>query len=435
MTTFNINYLNLLKFSFGFILIGNLARSLSKTPSSIIEVLILSILLVLALIYIFENIKIKYNHAIYFYIFLIYLLIHTFIATIYRPIELNGSFYEIFFYNVSEFRLSTLGYFLPLIFIPLLNKNIESFEKFFIVGLKFAIIYTLFEQLLSVLGLRQLFVDFYANSGVVSNLAGAKSFGMYRVWGLIGSPQLLGIFHLISLIFLLNRKENLWSILCIIAILFSTSKTAYLLLIIYSLIYLIQKKQYLLLLFGTILFSLISMSVVYFHLYLMEMNLTEDYPNFIKFTGSIHGYFLLAFNVEEVSAPRGFISGGPFFKFIEYFSNNPLEIFFGKGITYSIYQDTSSLIIDPYHYLTSDYYILTFIHQYGFVGFLLLIIIFLLIPIKEIFSKENLIYAIPIIFFLSMLHYPPQISKLMMIVVSYAMYSVYLKDDNKVGGK
>ena len=117
MTTFNINYLNLLKFSFGFILIGNLARSLSKTPSSIIEVLILSILLVLALIYIFENIKIKYNHAIYFYIFLIYLLIHTFIATIYRPIELNGSFYEIFFYNVSEFRLSTLGYFLPLIFL------------------------------------------------------------------------------------------------------------------------------------------------------------------------------------------------------------------------------------------------------------------------------------------------------------------------------
>ena len=186
-------------------------------------------------------------------------------------------------------------------------------KNIFILGLKFAIIYTLIEQILSLIGLRSAFESFYSNSGVVSsNLIGVKSFGMYRVWGLIGSPQLLGIFHLVSLIYLLNRKEYFWSTLCIVAILFSTSKTAYLLLIIYSLIYLIQKKQYLLLIFSLLIFSSISISMIYSYQYLTEMNLTEDYPNFMKFAGSIHGYFLLAFNYAEISAPERFIAGGPF---------------------------------------------------------------------------------------------------------------------------
>ena len=436
MTTIKINYLNFLKFSFGFILIGNLARSFSKTPSSIFEILVISLLLIATIIYISENIKLKFNKSIFFYIFLLYLLLHTLSASIYRPFELEGSFYEIFFYNLSEFRLSTLGYFLPLIFIPLVNKNIENFEKYFILGLKFAIIYTLIEQILSLIGLRSAFESFYSNSGVVSsNLIGVKSFGMYRVWGLIGSPQLLGIFHLVSLIYLLNRKEYFWSTLCIVAILFSTSKTAYLLLIIYSLIYLIQKKQYLLLIFSLLIFSSISISMIYSYQYLTEMNLTEDYPNFMKFAGSIHGYFLLAFNYAEISAPERFIAGGPLHQFIIYYENSLIELIFGKGITYSIYQDTSSLIIAPYHYLTSDYYILTFIDQYGIFGLLLLSIIFFVIPLKGIFSSNNLIYAIPLIFYLAMFHYPPQISKLMMIVISFSIYSIYLKDSYKLNGK
>ena len=436
MTTININYLNFLKFGFGFILVGNLARSISRVPSSIFEILIITLLLIITLIYISENIKINYDHSTYFYLFLIYLMIHTLFATIYRPFELDGSFYEIFFYNISEFRLSTIGYFLPLVFIPLLKTSLDKFEKYFIIGLKFAILYTIFEQVSSILGLRSFFELFYSNSGVVSsNLIGVKSFGMYRIWGLIGSPQLLGIFHLISLIYLLNKKEYLWSSLCIVAILFSTSKTAYLLLIIYSLIYLIQRNQYLLLIFALLVFTSISMSMMYFYQYLIEMNLTEDYPNFIKFTGSIHGYFLLALNYAEVSAPERFIEGGPLHRFMIYFSANPLELIFGKGITYSIYQDTSSLIIAPYHYLTSDYYILTFIDQYGIIGLGLLSIVFLFIPGKRVFISNNLIHAVPIIIFLSMFHYPPQISKLMMIVVSYAIYNIYLKESCKTNAK
>ena len=69
MTTIKINYLNFLKFSFGFILIGNLARSFSKTPSSIFEILVISLLLIATIIYISENIKIKVQQIYLFLYF------------------------------------------------------------------------------------------------------------------------------------------------------------------------------------------------------------------------------------------------------------------------------------------------------------------------------------------------------------------------------
>ena len=62
-----------------------------------------------------------------------------------------------------------------------------------------------------------------------------------------------------------------------------------------------------------------------------------------------------------MSRPDIFIPGGPLYKLIMYYQANPLEIFLGKGLTYS-FQDT--LISDSpfakYLYLTSDFYILTF---------------------------------------------------------------------------
>tara|TARA_B100000959_G_scaffold287336_1_gene371219 strand:- start:3970 stop:5277 length:1308 start_codon:yes stop_codon:yes gene_type:complete len=427
MTTISFNYYNFLKFSLGFILIGNLARSASKTMSSVFELAILIALLSMALIYLSENFKIKSRHTLIFFIFLSYLMAHTIFASVYRPIELNGTFYEILFYNLSEFRLSTLGYFLPLVFIPIIGNNTLNLEKFIITLLKVVIIYSLIEQTLSLLGLRTLFETLYMSSGVVSdNLIGVKSLGMYRIWGLIGSPQLLGVFHLISLIYFLDKKERIWSAFSIIAIIISTSKTAYALLIIYVFVYLIQKRYYFALLFLLLIFSAIAAVIINFYLYYTEMNMTEDYPNFIKVIGSVHGYFLLALNYAESSAPERFIAGGPLYQFIQYFSVNPLEIFFGKGITYSIYQDTSSLVIAPYHYLTSDYYILTFFEQYGLLGLFLISYVFFYYPLKSAFNSNALYYGVPIIFFLSMFHYPPQISKLMMIIVSFAIYKIYL---------
>ena len=56
------------------------------------------------------------------------------------------------------------------------------------------------EQITSLLGFRGFYEFAYSNSGVVSgNQIGAKSLGMYRIWGLVGSPQLLGVFHIMSL--------------------------------------------------------------------------------------------------------------------------------------------------------------------------------------------------------------------------------------------
>lgn len=427
MTSININYIILLKISMIFILIGNLARSISPTLSAIFEFFLISLLLFFSILYMVQTKISLSNNELIYYSFIIYLIIHLAFASIFRPFELETSFFDIFFYNLSEFRLSTLGYLLPFIFVPIFYKKTISFELFIITLIKFSILYTLFEQILSLSGFRSFFESAYSNSGVVSdNLVGVKSLGMYRVWGLIGSPQLLGIFHVITLIYLLDKKETFWSILCIIAIIASTSKSSYIILLIYGFIFLIQRKHYMTLIFSLLSLIAVSIMTINLYLYLIDMNMTDDYPMFMKFVGSIHGYFLLFTNVAEESAARRFILGGPLYEFYLYFSNNPLNILAGKGITYSLYHDTSSMVIADYQYLTSDYYILTFVEQYGLIGFLFIFYIFIIYPIIQIFKTDKLYYAIPIIFFLAMLHYPPNISKLFMIFMSYSLYKIYL---------
>ena len=410
------------------ILIGNLTRSISPTISALFESFLIITLLFLAILYIVQvKISISNNELIY-YAFVFYLILHLIFASIFRPIELQTSFFDILFYNLSEFRLSTLGYLLPFIFIPMYQKNAINFEKFIIYLIKFSIIYTLFEQVISLLGFRTLFEIAYAKSGVVSqNLVGVKSLGMYRVWGLIGSPQILGIFHVITLIYLLDRKEKLWSLLCIAAIIASTSKSAYIILLIYGFIYMLQKKHYISLIFSMFTLLVVILITINFYLYAVDMKITEDYPTFIKFVGSVYGYFLLLTNVAEESAPYRFISGGALYKFISYFSNNPFQILAGKGITYSIFQDTSSMVIADYHYLTSDYYILSFLEQYGLIGLLFILYIFLFYPFVKLITSDKLYHAIPIIFFLSMFHYPPNISKLFMMFMAYSLYKIYLR--------
>jgi len=291
---------------------------------------------------------------------------------------------------------------------------------------------------LSLLGFRTFFEFIYYKSGVVSsNLIGVKSLGMYRVWGLIGSPQVLGIFHVITLIYLLDRKENFWAILCIVAIIASTSKTAYIILLIYAFIYMLQKKHYIALMFS--LFFIVSAIIISigFYLYIIDHALESDYPHFTKFIGSIHGYFILLTNTamevasekEKIPQPR-FLPGGSLYEFLTYFINNPQAIIAGKGITYSIYQDTSSMAIADYHYLTSDYYLLSFTQQYGLIGLMFVIYIFLIYPFLKLCISKKLYYGVPIIFFLATLHYPPNISKLFMIFMSYSLYKIYITKDH-----
>ena len=426
-TNYFINYYNLLKITISFLLVGIIAKSITKSPSVIIEIFLLGSLLFFSLIHAAQEFKLKKTSTLLFFIFLLYLLIHTFSATIIRPFATQMPFFDILLFNILEFRLSTLSYFLPLVFIPLASSNIEKFEKFLILVLKISILYTIFEQFLSMLGLRSFFESFYSNSGIVSaNQIGVKSFGIYRIWGLVGSPQLLGVFHVMTLFYMIYKNDKYWSILSLIAILFSTSKTAYLIMIVVGLLYLLYKKQYGVLMLSLILLAIVSIISFNFYFYLID-NISDSFPYYQKFMGSIIGFFTLILYVEEESAPERFIEGGPFSTLMYYFSHNPLEIFFGKGLAYSFRPETTSAYdLSNYEYLTSDFYILTFFDQYGIFGLFLLIYIFFIYPMVKLLKNGDSIYFVPIIFFLSMFHYPPHLPKFMMMVAAYPLYKLFL---------
>ena len=449
MTTTNyyINYNFLLKFTLSFTLVGVLLRSIARTPIALLEYFLIFGLLVISIIYIIENLSVNRKPMILFYLFLLYLLIHTLTVTITRIIDLDAPFFQTLFYSLYEFRLSTLAYFLVLLFVPIQLENNKKFEKFFYLLLKISIFYTLFEQIFSLIGFRGFFETFYSNAGVVQDLGGnlgLKHFGLYRVWGVIGSPQLLGVFHIITMLYMLNKKDKPWTFLSFLAIIVSTSKTAYFILLFLALIYLIQKKYYLTLLVTIFLFFLISVGVGQFYLYLMEVgdpSVYDDYHGFINFIGSIQGYYLLLFYKYELGSigESVFIEGGPLVRFTNYFLENPLEIFFGKGLTYSFLAlqgtadagaNASPHSGDPfasYERLTSDFYVLSYVFQYGIIGAILLFYVFFYYPFTKLLTSHGYYYYIPITLFISMFHYSPLISKLIMIVAAYAMCSIYLE--------
>lgn len=426
-TNYYFNYYNALKITISFLLIGILAKSFVKPPSVLLEFILLASLLFISLIYAAKNYKIESTSCLFFIFFLLYILSHTITASLIRPFTADVSFFQVLQFNMLEFRLSTISYFLPILFFPLAQNNIEKFETYFVYILKISIAYTFFEQFFSLIGYRTFFEHLYSNSGIVTeNQIGAKSFGLYRIWGLVGSPQLLGVFHLMTIFFMLHRREHLWAFLSVIAVILSTSKTAYLILFIVSILYIIHLKRYALALLTLIILSLITILSFNFYFFLIDSMTADSYPAFTNFIGSIIGYETLLFNVEEESAPGLFISGGPLITLVSYFMQNPLEIILGKGLTYSFTQEfIVQSELSNYLYLTSDFYILSFFEQYGVVGILILSYIFLIYPLIKIFHKKNVIYFIPIVFFLSMFHYPPHIPKLIMLLASYPLWKLY----------
>ena len=98
-------------------------------------------------------------------------------------------------------------------------------------------------------------------------------------------------------------------------------------------------------------------------------------------------------------------------------------------MSYSIFKYGAASSTDPlftYKYLTSEYYILTYFNQYGILGLILFLYLFLIYPLYKILKGCEVYYFIPIAFFLATLHYPPQIPKLMMVLVGYAMWKIYI---------
>lgn len=427
-TNISFHYINAIKITFAFLLTAFIFKSIIKPPSVIIEFLLLALLLVFSLFYAAQKFKVQTSESLIFIFFLVYLLLHTLFATFIRPLLIDVDFFTVLQFNLLEFRVSTISYFLPIIFMPLIVNTREKLENFIILIIKISIVFTIIEQLLSLSGFRGFFENFYASSGVVTdNQIGAKSLGLYRIWSIVGSPQLLGVFHLVTLFYLLHKNENKWAFLSLIAVIFSTSKTAYLILFLASLLYLLYKKQYAILFVSVIALIFISIGTLNYYYYLIE-NISDKFPAFQKFIGSILGYMTLLLNVEEESSPQAFIPGGPLYTLVGYYNNNILEIIFGRGLTYSFMQDDliSSSELGAFLYLTSDFYILTFFDQYGVIGVILLIYLFVFKPLIEILRGSNCLYFIPIIFFLSMFHYPPHLPKIMMLLVSYPLYKMYL---------
>ena len=430
-TNINFNYFNTLKIAFIFLLTAFLFKSVIKIPSVILEFTLLALLLTFSLLYAAQNFKITSGPSLIFVLFLGYILLHTLFATFVRPILVNVDFFTVLQYNLLEFRVSTISYFLPIIFIPLIINNIEKIERFIILIVKISIVFTIIEQLASLIGFRSFFESFYAPSGVVtSNQIGVKSLGLYRIWGVVGSPQLLGVFHIITLFYLVHMNENKWAFLSLIAVVFSTSKTAYVILLIVGILYLLYTKRYALLFISLITSFFIIFFTLNFYFYLIE-NISDSYPSFQKFIGSILGYVTLLSNVREESAPEAFIPGGPIYILINYYSENILETLFGKGLTYSFMQDNliSNSELGSFLYLTSDFYILTFFDQYGIVGIVLMLYLFLIYPLVVLLKGGSCLYFIPIVFFLSMFHYPPHLPKIMMLLASYPLYKLYLNND------
>ena len=437
---YKLEYTNLLLLTSGIIFFGMISRSIAKVPAVLAEYLLIFSLLFFAIIYTAQSLREQNDRSLIVYIFLIYLMFHSLGSMIYRPFTVDATVYEVFFFTLSEFRVSTLGYFLPLVFLPLALEQNEKVKKFLIVLLKISIIYTFIEQILSLMGLRTLFEAFYESAGVVSdNLVGRKSFGMYRVWGFTGSPQLLGVFHLYALIIMYMNKDKLWVILSIIAVIASTSKTAYLILIILGVLYLLKNKNYLTLIFATLILFGTAFQMNEFYNYL-EREEIKDYSGLQSIIQSIRGYFILSTNSIIYDIREVIINGkvvirdssffaetGPWVLFIEYFHKNPIEIMFGRGITYSFMEkNLLPLEFIPYKGTSgSDFYILMFVEQYGLAGLIFFLLMFLLYPLYAFFKNDNYHSLVLVTYFLATLHYPPNVPKMMMLIVGYSIYNLY----------
>ena len=124
-----------------------------------------------------------------------------------------------------------------------------------------------------------------------------------------------------------------------------------------------------------------------------------------------------------------------------YFSANPLEVFFGKGITYSfLHADQLSETAfgnrdikseeQFYMGLSSDFYILTYFEQYGIFGTLFLSVMYFIYPVILLFKKHSYILYIPIVFYLATFHYPPQISKIIMLFLALSIWLIYFQKNN-----
>ena len=351
--------------------------------------------------------------------FFLYLAAHFFYSIFYHSfITWKMGFWDMVFCNIYEFKVSYLGY---CMFFPFLGLKIHDswkLENFLVLVLKCFAIYTIGEQIVSLAGFRSTIEWFFQNNGMVTgNLIGLRSLGMYRVWGLIGSTPLLGLVHVFLFFWLLHRRESsYWRFLAFFAIVLSTSKTAWVVFLLLYAVYLANESKRLLVMFVLTVIPLVY-SVVLF-------GTTSENPFVRNFSESSTNFiFIATYRIDP--ATDIFVEGNSFQEMVDDLCST--SFLFGKGQTFSF---TGPLDLPRpllnFQNLTSDFYIISFVQQFGLIGLGLFTLVFFAIPMRGLWLKgKGEHYYILITFFLACGHYPPQISKLLMLFVGFSLWKVF----------
>lgn len=431
MTTYNKHRINydydfFMKIIFLLFTIDIFLRIINYDFASALEtlsIILLICIVIFNLLFVGDK-KIQIKSAMYIF-FILYLLINILFSYLYRIFVNNVSPANLILAIFYQFRLSVIGFLFFVIFFYI--KNNYKFEKFIINLLKIGVLYTIFEQIASLIGFRDFFQKIYIRAGVVtSNLINLKELGLYRVWGLVGSTELLGVYNLILFAFLIfdeniDEKKTtkylslIWILLSFCAVIFSTSKTAYIILLFLLFILIIIKKNNKIIKYCLILFSLL--------IFLILLWLNRNNIILINFYLGTVFYFtdlVLRYHMNRII-------------------NNSLHkmnlslilhILFGRGLTFGFkiknlfpYAHT----LDRYKDIPEvNHFFLSFIDQYGLFGYFLFIYLFFIKPIISIYNKVFIKYnAMLIILFLAFFHYPVLPSKLIVLYISYAIFIVY----------
>lgn len=441
MTTikYELNYFPVLKLFLWFTLISVNLRAFAQIPIALFEIMLWGYLLTLALIYISSisyKEKIFNSQSYIFILFITYLALHFISTYIIRVNTTDLEFYNVLFLHFYELQLSIVVYFLALIFIPC-AKKVNEIEGLLLLLLKISIVYTIIEFIISHLGFRFIYewlnnhsLSFHAEPDHVVGGRGTR-FGFWRPLGLAGGTQILGILHIISTIYMIKYKQLIWAALSILALILTTSFTAYLVFSILATIYLFYNKQYLLLsLFVFTGLSIILAGVIRYEYITLYVN-DDDYTRLDRGLDSIYGFFLL-FNNTLDPTTYYYVNDGPFEIVTKYFKNNPLELLLGTGLSYfnqGFLMNLNSDYANQFAYLTSDFHFLSYFYEYGIVGSLLLLSVFLIIPLYRINKTNQFDAYILMAFAFSTVHYPIHTTKVFFIYIAFSIFKFYLYTD------
>ncbi len=425
-----INYDLFIKIIFLIFTIDIFLRIINYDFTSIVEALLITLLLCVIIFNKLSvgNRNIYKNSAIYVF-FISYLLVNISFSYLFRTFFYNANPINLIVATFDEFRFSEIDFFIFLIFFYV--KNVNAIEKFIIQLLKIGTLYTIFEQILSLFGFRDFFQKFYFHAGVVTpNLINLKELGLYRIWGLVGSTELLGVYNVILFVFLIfdNKKAKyssfIWILLSFCSVIFSTSKTAWVILFFMLFIWIIYKNKFFIYT-SSLSLLLISILLIWF-----------NRNNFILinfFEGSLF-YF-------QVLITRYNINGIINHNLLHNLNLSLIaHIIFGRGPTFSfIIKNLLPYANNLYkykHISVINHFFLSFIDQFGLFGYFLFSYLFFIKPLLSIHNKDLLKYnAVLIILFLAFFHYPVLPSKLIVLYISYAVFKVYFSKSQIKYGK